>query len=86
VTFTICADHRIDLVGADRFASSAGRGIEDLVKRGSIGLRNEVLEQVLLQRLVRSGRALSQYRMCPLGNSSNSECLSCTTLHLLFGL
>jgi hypothetical protein len=45
-----------------------------------------VLEQVLLQRLVRSGRALSQYRMCPLGDSSNSECLSCTTLHLLLGL
>lgn len=73
MTFTICANHRIDLIDADRSAGSAARGIEDLVKRGSIGLRNEVLEQVRLQRLVRSCRTLPQYRMCPLGDSSNQN-------------
>jgi hypothetical protein len=67
VTITIFTNDRIDLVDADRSAGSAARGTEDLVKRGSISFLNEVLEQVLLQRLVRSGRTLSQYRMSSLG-------------------
>ena len=73
VTITICTNDRIDIVDADRSAGSAARGIQDLVKSGSIGLLNEVLEQVLLQRLVRSRRTLPQYRVSPLGDSPNQN-------------
>jgi hypothetical protein len=59
VTITIRTDDGIDLIKTDRSASSAARAIKNFVKGWAIGLVDEHLQEVLLERLMRSGSSLS---------------------------
>jgi hypothetical protein len=63
VTITICTDDGIDFVKTDRSATSAACAIKNLVKRWSISLFDEQLQEVFLERLMRGSRSLSQDRV-----------------------
>jgi hypothetical protein len=52
VTITIRPDDHIDVLGTDRAAASVVRGIQNFIKRRPIGLIDEELQQVFLQRLM----------------------------------
>jgi hypothetical protein len=58
VTITIRTNDRIDFIKTDRSASSTARAIKNLVKRWSIGLVDEQLQEVLLERLMCGSRSL----------------------------
>jgi hypothetical protein len=69
VTITICSDDGIDFVKTDGSATSADCAIKNLVKRWSISLFDEQLQEVFLERLMRGSRSLPENGMSAFGHA-----------------
>src|SRR5688500_14798505 len=67
VTITIRPDDGIDVVETYRSPRSASCAFKNLIKRWSISLFDEVLQEVFLQRLMRGRGPFPQHRMGAFG-------------------
>jgi len=69
VTITIRPDDGIDVVETYRSPRSASCAFKNLIKRWSISLFDEVLQEVFLQRLMRGRGPFPQHRMGAFGHT-----------------